>query len=70
MSQRVSDLYDNSSDFEELLELAIEAADNGSSDWDCRFVSDIEKKWAEYGLDMFWSNSQDDTLHRIAGDDE
>lgn len=59
---KVQDL-DIDFDFDDL----IEAADaNASSDWAMQFVADMRARFAEYGDEMFVSDSQLEKLKQIA----
>lgn len=62
---RVQDHYDEA-DFEELLETA---QMNAANDWEERFVADTKDRYGQYGRRMFLSDSQQETLERIANDE-
>lgn len=62
---RVQDHYDEA-DFEELLETA---RMNAANDWEERFVADMKDRYGQYGRRMFLSDSQQETLERIANDE-
>lgn len=62
---RVQDRYDEA-DFEELLE---SARMNAANDWEETFVADMKDRYGQYGRRMFISDSQQETLERIANDE-
>ena len=62
---RVQDHYEES-EFEELLE---SARMNAANDWEEQFVADMKDRYGQYGRRMFISDSQQETLERIANDE-
>lgn len=62
---RVQDTY-TEADFEELLETA---RMNAANDWEEQFVADMKDRYDQYGRRMFLSDSQQETLERIANDE-
>lgn len=60
---KVIDMYPDDDDFEELL---ASAEGNASSDWETEFVSSLQERYHQYGIDTFLSEKQDEILHRIA----
>ena len=60
---RVSDFFDDSDEFESILD---DAERKASKEFEINFTSDIRSKFDEYGEDMFLSEKQCDTLQRIA----
>lgn len=65
MSERVQDLYEDS-EFEKLLE---DARMNAANDWEEQFVSDMHARFMQYGRRMYLSDSQRETIERIANDE-
>jgi hypothetical protein len=61
----ITDLYDGTSEFEDLLSLA---TDNAVTQWEQEFCSDLSDKYDQYGDQCFVSERQDEILRRIAGD--
>lgn len=62
---RVQDTY-TEADFEELLETA---RMNAANDWEEQFVADMKDRYDQYGRRMYLSDSQQETLERIANDE-
>ena len=60
---KICDKYPNDDDFEELL---ASAEENASSDWETEFVSSLQERYEQYGINMFLSEKQDEVLRRIA----
>ena len=63
-SQTITDLVDDASEFNDLLEDAEAGADG---DWETEFVDDLRNRYDEYGERMFLSDRQLEILRRIAG---
>ena len=59
---KVSDYYPIKGDFAELLS---DAQMSASTDWEVQFTEDMVKRFDEYGMDMFISQSQLENLERI-----
>lgn len=64
---RLADRYTYLADFEEILE---DARMQAANDKEETFVSDVTAKYREWGGRMFWSDSQDNWLRKIAGPDD
>lgn len=64
MSQKVSDLFDDDADFQQLL---TDAESQARSEWQQDFVGDMVKRWEKYGTGMFLSDKQLQTLEDIVG---
>lgn len=62
--QRVTDVYATKQAFSDMLDRATE---NSKGAWESEFVENIREKWDQFGMEMFLSDKQDETLHRIAG---
>lgn len=60
---KISDIYPDGDDFEELL---ASAEENASNDWETEFVSSLQERYEQYGVNMFLSDKQDEILNRIA----
>lgn len=60
---KVIDIYPDDDDFEELL---ASAEENASSEWETEFVSSLQERYEQYGINMFLSDKQDEILKRIA----
>ncbi len=65
MSEKVQDLYDED-EFQSLLD---DAEANASNDFECKFVSDMQDRWEQYGKRMYLSDKQKEILERIANDE-
>lgn len=63
MGSRVCHLFDDTDDFEQLLE---DAERQASTKRDQDFVSDMRDKYECWGIEMFLSESQRSWLERIA----
>ena len=63
-SQTIADLFDDASEFDELL---ADAENNATSDWDMNFVDDLRNRYDKYGERMYLSERQLEILERIAG---
>lgn len=63
-SQTITDLFDDASEFDELL---ADAENNATSDWDMNFVDDLRNRYDKYGERMYLSERQLEILRRIAG---
>jgi len=63
-SQTITDLFDDASEFDELL---ADAENNATSDWDMNFVDDLRNRYDKYGKRMYLSERQLEILERIAG---
>jgi len=64
MSTMICDLYDDVSDFGDIME----AADlNAKDGWEMDFVSDMRDRFEQYGAHMYLSEKQREILERIAG---
>ena len=63
-SQTITDLFDDASEFDELL---ADAGNNATSDWDMNFVDDLRNRYDKYGERMYLSERQLEILERIAG---
>lgn len=63
-SQTITDLFDDASEFDELL---ADAENNATSDWDMNFVDDLRNRYDKYGERMYLSERQLEILERIAG---
>lgn len=64
VSQRVSDVYPDTEDFQRLLS---DASSQARSEWDQQFVSDLNQRFEQYGAGMFVSARQIEVLERIVG---
>lgn len=64
MSQKVSDLFDDDADFQQLL---TDAESQARSEWQQDFVGDMVGRWEKYGSGMFLSDKQLQTLEDIVG---
>lgn len=64
---RLADRYTYLADFEEILE---DARMQAANDKEETFVRDVTVKYREWGGRMFWSDSQDNWLRKIAGPDD
>lgn len=64
MSQKVSDLFDDDADFQQLL---TDAESQARSEWQQDFVGDMVERWEKYGAGMFLSDKQLQTLEDIVG---
>lgn len=62
MSQ-ISDIYDDTADFETLLN---DASASAVSDFEIGFVNDMNERFQKYGDEMYLSTSQREALERIA----
>ena len=63
-SQTITYLFDDASEFDELL---ADAENNATSDWDMNFVDDLRNRYDKYGERMYLSERQLEILERIAG---
>ena len=63
-SQTSTDLFDDASEFDELL---ADAENNATSDWDMNFVDDLRNRYDKYGERMYLSERKLEILERIAG---
>lgn len=63
-SQTITYLFDDASEFDELL---ADAGNNATSDWDMNFVDDLRNRYDKYGERMYLSERQLEILERIAG---
>lgn len=61
---RIYNLYEDFSEWEELLS---EAEENAYKDNDVRFVEDMKTKTEQYGINTYCSSSQHDRLLKLAG---
>lgn len=62
---RVQDHYKE----DEFAGLLDSARMNAANDWEEQFVADMNDRYGQYGRRMFLSNSQQETLERIANDE-
>lgn len=60
---KISDRYPDDDDFEEMLSSAVE---NASNEWETEFVSSLQERYEQYGVNMFLSEKQDEILRRLA----
>lgn len=66
MPEYVTDHFDSTNEFDDLLFLAEQQA---SSHWEMDFVADIHERYDEYNEQMFLSRKQVSVLRRIAGEE-
>lgn len=59
---KVKDYFDSAADFESHLD---EAESMAANNWEHNFVSDMAAKFEEYGIKMYMSQRQYETLMRI-----
>ena len=62
--RNVEAFYDDGQEFEDVLVSAEQAADNS---FQVKFVTDIRKKWDEWGMRAHLTEQQNITLREIAG---
>lgn len=62
-TQRLEDKYDSMDEFAMILKNAKYSASTPGAD---TFVKDVEKKFCDYGGRMFWSDTQDEWLRKLA----
>lgn len=63
MSETVAEMFDEASEFEDLLDAAESEASTG---WEMDFVSDMRDRFEEYQERMYLSERQIEILERIA----
>lgn len=66
MTQQVSDVFDDETEFGELVE---SARMNAANDWEENFIAGIVDKFKKYGSNMYLSDLQLEHLKRIAGEE-
>ncbi|MDC8446066.1 MAG: hypothetical protein LV471_09110 [Nitrosomonas sp.] len=64
--KQVQEIYKDD-EFESLLD---DAEKNAANYWEETFVSDLKSKFEQFGRSMYLSESQQDHLEGIAGDDK
>lgn len=62
----IKDLFDDVSEFEDLL---TSAEDNAETGWEMNFVEETREKYETWGKKMFLSDKQLSILERIAGEE-
>ena len=60
---KIIDRYPDDDDFEELL---ASAEENASNEWEAEFVSSLQERYEQYGVNTYLSDKQDEVLNRIA----
>lgn len=66
MSQQVQDLFDDETEFKELLE---SARMNAANDWEENFIAGQIDKFSQFGRRMHLSDLQLEHINRIASDE-